>query len=120
MRMRTLAGESTGEAQRLNFDLRLIVQFRGRRDHLRCRIAGLSRGGRPARSDHDWWRDVGGCSTGKNGLLVAVGVWTDGPTFLPRKSGGPPLDDLPDVSFTERLTAQKSSMLALRICFGIG
>jgi hypothetical protein len=33
---------------------------------------------------------------------------------------GPPLDDLPDVSFTERLTAQESSMLALRICSGIG
>ena len=43
-------------------------------DHLRCRIAGVSRTGRRARSDHNRWRETGGCWSGKNRQHLLVGL----------------------------------------------
>ena len=52
------ARESNGQVFRLDFDRRLMLQFRGSGGHLRCRFAGLSRTRRRTRTDHDGRRDA--------------------------------------------------------------
>ncbi len=55
------AGESDDGALRLDFDRRLKLEFHGSPDHLRCRIAGLSRTRRRARSERHGRRRARRC-----------------------------------------------------------
>ncbi len=70
--------DPTGEAEAEGAEARFrpptdapVSRFR---DHLRCRIAGLSRTGRRARPDAIGWRELADARTGKNGRHRLVGL----------------------------------------------